>query len=65
MMLGGEHGDEEQADGAAAHAKCLRLRQRMTKSRKAQLRVNEWIVSFLQTQARGKLEVSHATPIEY
>jgi hypothetical protein len=29
-VLGGEHGDEEQADGAAAHAKCLRVRQRMT-----------------------------------
>ena len=28
--MGGEHGDEEQADGAAAHAKCLRLRQRKT-----------------------------------
>jgi len=46
-VLGGEHGDEEQADGAAAHAKCLRLRQRMTcESRKAQLRVNEWFLSF-------------------
>jgi hypothetical protein len=26
-VLGGEHGDEEQADGVAAHAKCLRVRQ--------------------------------------
>jgi hypothetical protein len=25
-VMGGEHGDEEQADGAAAHAKCLRVR---------------------------------------
>jgi hypothetical protein len=25
-VLGGEHGDEEQADEAAAHAKSLRLR---------------------------------------
>ena len=25
-VLGGEHGDEEQADGAEAHAKCLRVR---------------------------------------
>jgi len=26
-VLGGEHHDEEQADGVAAHAKCLRVRQ--------------------------------------
>jgi len=25
-VLGGEHRDEEQADGTAAHAKCLRVR---------------------------------------
>jgi uncharacterized alpha/beta hydrolase family protein len=27
-VMGGEHGDEEQADGAAAHAKCQRVRYR-------------------------------------
>jgi len=27
-VMGGEHRDEEHADGAAAHAKCLRVRAR-------------------------------------
>ena len=46
-VLGGEHGDEEEADEAAAHAKCLRVRPRKTcETGMSQLRVNEWFVSF-------------------
>jgi len=46
-VLGGEHGDEEEADEAAAHAKCLRVRPRKTcETGRSQLRVNEWFVSF-------------------
>ena len=46
-VLGGEHGDEEEeADEAAAHAKCLRVRPRKTcETGRSQLRVNEWFVS--------------------
>jgi hypothetical protein len=39
-VLGGEHGDEEQADGVAAHTKCLRVRQTSNPG-SAQYRVNE------------------------
>jgi hypothetical protein len=44
-VMGGEHGDEKQSDGAGAHAKCLRVRQ-TCETRKSELRANEWIVSF-------------------
>jgi hypothetical protein len=30
-VMGGEHRDEEHADGAAAHAKCPRARARLQK----------------------------------
>ena len=44
-VMGGEHGDEKQSDGAGAHAKCPRVRQ-TCETRKSELRANEWIVSF-------------------
>ena len=52
-VLGGEHGDEKQADGAAAHAKCLRVRPRMTcEPGKCAVPVNDWFFLFYRVTTR-------------
>jgi hypothetical protein len=59
-VLCGEHGNEDQADGAAQHAKCLRVRPRKTcETGRSQLRVNEWFVPFLSTNNTAALEFGH------
>jgi hypothetical protein len=46
-VLCGEHGNEEQANGAPAHAKCLRVRQRKTGETRMVAAQSKRMVSFL------------------
>jgi hypothetical protein len=59
--LGGEQdGDEEQADGAAAHAKCLRLRQGKTcETRKCAAQSKRLVFPFLLSENSAALEFGH------